>query len=294
MTVSGIRSPLELRVFQVNGIALHVVLAGPASRKPLIFLHGFPEFWFAWRRQIDHFVSSGYRVIVPDQRGYNLSDKPAGIRSYSIDLLTKDVVEVVDRVAGSKAFVVGHDWGGAVTWHLAARYPEKVSRAAMLSVPHPRVFMKNLMFNPAQLRRSAYMFFFQLPWLPEFILRSGDWALLVRALRDTSPAGVFSDSDLERYKESWARKDALTAMLNWYRAGLWCPSKFALDPEASQVKVPALVIWGKNDQFACEDMAAESLRYCDDGHLELFENATHWIHHEQPERLNNLLSQFFA
>lgn len=138
------------------------------------------------------------------------------------------------------------------------------------------------------------MFFFQLPWLPEFILRSGDWALLVRALRDTSPAGVFSDSDLERYKESWARKDALTAMLNWYRAALFHPSKLASDRIASQVKVPALVIWGKNDQFACEDMAAESLRYCDDGHLELFENATHWIHHEQPERLNNLLSQFFA
>ena len=292
MTLSGIWSPLEFRVFHVNGIALHVVLAGPASGKPLVFLHGFPEFWFAWRHQIDHFVSSGYRVIIPDQRGYNLSDKPAGIASYSIDLLVKDVVGVLDTVADSKAFVVGHDWGAVVTWYLAARYPERVSRTAMLSAPHPRIFIKNLI-KPAQLRRSWYLFFFQLPWLPERILRSRDWALPVRVLRDTSPRGVFSDADLEQYKESWSRKGALTGMLNWYRAALLCPSKFAVDPEASRVKVPALLIWGKNDHFADEVMARESLQYCDDGHLEMFETATHWFQHEQPTRVNNLLSQFF-
>jgi epoxide hydrolase 4 len=294
MAPSGIRSPLEFRVFHVNGIALHVVLAGPTSGKPLILLHGFPEFWFAWRRQIDHFVSSGYRVIIPDQRGYNLSDKPADIASYSIDLLAKDVVGVLDITANSRAFVVGHDWGAAVTWYLAARYSDRVDRVAILSVPHPRVFIKNLIMNPAQLRRSWYIFFFQLPWLPEFILRKRDWALLVRVLGNTSPSGVFSDSDLERYKESWARKDAVTTMLNWYRATLRLPLKLALDPEASRVRVPALLIWGKNDQFAGKAMARESLRYCDDGHLEMLESATHWIQHEQPGQVNTLLSQFFA
>ena len=294
MTLSGIRSPLEFRVFHINGIALHVVLAGPASGKPLVFLHGFPECWFAWRLQIDHFVSSGYRVIIPDQRGYNLSDKPAGIASYSMDVLAKDVVGVLDTVTDSKASVVGHDWGAGVTWYLAARYSERVSRTAMLSVPHPRIFIKNLLMNPAQLRRSWYLFFFQLPWLPEFVLRRRDWALLVLVLRNTSPPGIFSDRDLEQYKKSWARKGALTGMLNWYRAALLRPSKFAVDPEASRVKVPALLIWGKNDQFAGEAMARESLQYCDDGHLEVFETATHWVQHEQPARVNNLLSQFFA
>jgi epoxide hydrolase 4 len=294
MKVSGIRSPLELRVLHINGIALHVVFAGPASGTSLVFLHGFPEFWFAWRRQIDHFVSSGYRVILPDQRGYNLSEKPAGIPSYSIDVLAKDVVGVLDNVAASKTFVVGHDWGAAVAWYLAARYSDRVQRTAMLSVPHPRVFLKNLTMNPAQLRRSWYMLFFQLPWLPERILRRRDWALLVRVLRDTSPPGVFSDSDLEQYKESWARKGALTGMLNWYRAAPLRPSKFFLDSDVSRVKVPALLIWGKNDQFAGETMARESLQYCDDGHLEILENATHWVQHEEPAQLNNLLSQFFA
>ena len=293
MTLSGIRSPLEFRVFNINGIALHVVLAGPASGKPLVFLHGSPEFWFAWRLQIDHFVSLGYRVIIPDQRGYNLSDKPAGIANYSIDLLARDVVGILDTVAASKAFVVGHDWGAAVTWYLAARFSDRVSRTAMLSVPHPRVLIKNLIINPAQLRRSWYVLFFQLPWLPEFILRRRDWALLVRALRNTSSPGVVSDPDLEQYKKSWAMKGALTAMLNWYRAAV-LPPRSALDSEASRVKVPALLIFGKNDQFAGEAMARESLHYCDDGHLEIFETATHWVQYEEPARVNTLLSQFFA
>jgi epoxide hydrolase 4 len=294
MALSGICSPLEFRVFHINGIALHVVLAGPASGKPLLFLHGFPEFWFAWRHQIDHFVSSGYRVIIPDQRGYNLSDKPAGIPSYSVDLLAKDVLGVLDAVTDSRAFVVGHDWGAVVSWYLAARYSERISRAAMLSAPHPRIFIENFIRNPAQLRRSWYLLFFQLPWLPERILRRRDWTLLVRVLRNTSTPGVFSDRDLEQYKKSWARKDALTAMLNWYRAALLRPSKFALDSKVSRVKVPALIILGKNDQFMDEAMARESLLYCDDGHLEMFETATHWVQHEEPAQVNTLLSQFFA
>ena len=156
------------------------------------------------------------------------------------------------------------------------------------------MFIKNLLINPAQLWRSWYILFFQLPWLPELLLRRRDWSLLVRVLRNTSPAGAFSDADLERYKESWARKAALTAMLNWYRAALLRPSKFALDSEASRVKVPALLIWGKNDRFVGEAMARESLAYCDDGRLEIFETATHWVQHEEPAQINSLLSEFFA
>ena len=160
MAPSGICSPLEFRVFHINGIALHVVLAGPASGKPLILLHGFPEFWFAWRRQIDHFVSSGYRVIIPDQRGYNLSDKPAGIASYSIDLLAKDVVGVLDTVADSKAFVVGHDWGAVVTWYLAARYSGKGSPRRDVERPASSGFHKESHHEPrAAAEELVYILF---------------------------------------------------------------------------------------------------------------------------------------
>ena len=148
--------------------------------------------------------------------------------------------------------------------------------------------------NPAQLRKSWYIFLFQLPWLPEIILRRREWSPLVKALQDTSLPGVFSNFDLDQYKQSWARKGALTTMLNSYRAALLRPTKVALDPETSRIKLPALLIWGKNDQFAVEAMARESLAYCDDGHLEMFETASHWIQHEQSAQLNNLLSEFFA
>src|SRR5215469_8807691 len=162
MKVAKIGSPLESRIFEIDGVSLHVVLAGPANGKPLIFLHGFPEFWFAWRDQIDYFVSSGYRVIIPDQRGYNLSDKPAGILNYSINLLAGDIVGLLDKVATSKAFIVGHDVGAAVTWYLVAQYPDRFMRAAILSAPHFRVLLEQLITNPAQLRKSWYIFFFQL------------------------------------------------------------------------------------------------------------------------------------
>jgi pimeloyl-ACP methyl ester carboxylesterase len=164
----------------------------------------------------------------------------------------------------------------------------------MLSAPHPRIFIKNLIASPAQLRRSWYMLFFQLPLLPECILRMRNWALLVSVLRNTSPPGVFSGSDIENYKESWSKRGALTAMLNWYRAVLFGPSKFALGSDDLRVKMPALLIWGKNDQFLDQAMARESLRYCDDGHLEIFETASHWVQHEEPAQVNHLLSQFFA
>jgi epoxide hydrolase 4 len=177
---------------------------------------------------------------------------------------------------------------------LVARYPDRFLRTAILSAPHFRLWIKHVLTNPAQLRKSWYIFFFQLPWLPEVILRRKNWQLLLRVLRDTSPRGVFSDPDLQQYKKSWAKKGALTAMLNWYRAALLRPSKFALDSKASRVKVPALLIWGKNDQFVGEAMARQSLQYCDDGHLEMFKTATHWVQHEEPAQVNILLSQFFA
>ena len=164
----------------------------------------------------------------------------------------------------------------------------------MLSVPHPRIFIKNLIINPAQLRRSWYLLFFQLPWLPERILRRRDWALLVRALRNTSPPGVFSDPDLEQYKESWARKGALTAMLNWYRAALLRPSKFALDPEASRVKVPALLIWGKTTSSWVKQWPEKVFNTVMMDTLKCLRLRPIGSNTKSPHEVNNLLSQFFA
>ena len=130
--------PVEFLPLRTNGITLHAAAAGPAEGKLVILLHGFPEFWYGWRHQIAPLAASGLRILAPDQRGYNLSDKPAGIAAYRLDTLADDVIGLADALGREHFAVVGHDWGGVVAWRLAARNPERVTRAVILNAPHPR------------------------------------------------------------------------------------------------------------------------------------------------------------
>lgn len=285
-----ISSHLTHKYISTNGIRLHVAEAGKSDGELIIFLHGFPEFWYAWRYQIDHFVQAGYLVVVPDQRGYNLSEKPKGIAAYHLDLLAKDVMGLIDFYQREKAFIVGHDWGGVAAWWLAITSPERVQKLAVLNVPHPKVMRKNLATNPSQRRRSRYVFLFQLPWLPERRMRKDNWDYCVRALQRTSRSGTFSDDDIELYREAWSQTGAVTGMLNWYRAGLRNRPKRPLE---QQVTVPTLLIWGAKDRFLGREMAQESIDWCDYGRLEFIEDATHWIQHEEAGKVNGLIEEFF-
>src|SRR5919108_2249250 len=174
-----------------NGVKLHVVQAGSLDGKLLIFLHGFPEFWFGWRHQIDFFAQQGFRVWVPDQRGYNLSDKPKGLDAYNIDQLAGDVVGLIDAANVKKAYIVGHDWGASVAWWTAITYPERVERLVILNVPHPVVMRKKLQSSFAQLRKSWYIFFFQLSWLPEALARMNNFSAVVQSMQNSSRPGTF-------------------------------------------------------------------------------------------------------
>jgi len=159
-----------------SGICLHVANAGPTDGPLVVLLHGFPEFWYGWRHQIAILAEAGLRVVAPDQRGYNLSDKPAGIAAYRLDTLAEDIVGLAAALGGERFAVVGHDWGGVVAWHLAARFPERVTRAAILNAPHPATLRSYARRRPGQLLKSWYVGFFQLPRLPELALRaSGFW-----------------------------------------------------------------------------------------------------------------------
>lgn len=178
---------LEFRHVVANGLRFHVAMAGPADGPLVVLLHGFPEFWYGWRNQLSPLAEAGFRVWAPDQRGYNLSDKPRGVAAYAIGHLAADVAALIQTAGRERAIVVGHDWGGAVTWHLAEHFPERVERAVVVNVPHPTVMLHHLKRNPRQLWRSWYMFFFQLPWLPERLLTFRQGALLARSLR--RPAG---------------------------------------------------------------------------------------------------------
>ena len=269
-----------------NPVTLHVVQAGPEDGPLIILLHGFPEFWYGWKHQIQPLADAGFRVWVPDQRGYNLSDKPTGIDAYRLDTLVADVIGLIDAAGQQKAVIVGHDWGAAVAWWTAVSHPERVERLVVMNVPHPVAMKKFARRDLGQMRRSWYIGFFQLPWLPETLSRLGNWSALVRTLLSSSRPGTFRRADLEHYKTAWSQPGALTSMINWYRAALQKPP--ARQPSI-RVIVPTLLIWGTQDKFLKREMAQPSIDLCDNGRVVFLENATHWVQHEEPERVNELI-----
>ncbi len=274
-----------------NGVNLHVVQAGPADGPLVILLHGFPEFWYGWRNQIPALAQAGYCVWAPDQRGYNLSAKPAGVAAYQLDKLAADVVGLLDAAGRQQAYLVGHDWGAAVTWRIANRYPQRIAKAAVLNVPHPFVLAKYLRRSWRQMLRSTYIAFFQLPGLPERLMAIRNWQPLVDAMRRTAPPGLFPDAEMQRYRAAWSQPGAMMAMLNWYRAIVQQPPSWSPSP---RIKPPLLMIWGTADSALERTLAPLSMELCDQGRLHLIEGASHWVQHEAPEQVNQLLLEHLA
>ncbi|GAB3300684.1 alpha/beta fold hydrolase [Hymenobacter humi] len=279
---------VEHQQVSTNGLQLHVAQSGPADGPLVVLLHGFPEGWYAWRYQIGPLAQAGYRVWAPDQRGYNLSDKPHHVRDYTIDKLAADVIGLMDAAGAQTAAVVGHDWGAAVAWYLAAHHPARIHRAAVLNVPHPQVLAQALRRNPRQFAKSWYVFFFQLPWLPECLARLRGWWVARQALLRTSADGVFSHQDLNAYREAWNQPRAMRSMINWYRAAGRFAGRLS---KTGRVKVPVHIIWGENDAFLEADLARQSLQLCDAGRL-TYLPASHWVQHEIPNEVNELLLKF--
>jgi pimeloyl-ACP methyl ester carboxylesterase len=274
-----------------SGVTLSVAHAGPESGPPVVLLHGFPEPWTCWRHQIDSLAGAGYRVLAPDQRGYGQSDKPPRIADYALGELAADVVGLIEATGRERVALVGHDWGAIVAWWVALHHADRLDRLIILNGPHPLAFHRFVRSHPTQLVRSWYVFFFQLPALPEWNFRRRNWSALTRALRATSRPGTFSDLDLDSYRQAWSEPGALRAMIHWYRAALRHSPKPPADP---RVKVPTLLIWGLRDRFLSPGLAEASLAYCDRGRLEAIDDATHWVQHEEPELVNRLMLEFLA
>ena len=280
---------MDYQIIETNRIRLNVAQAGLDENPLVILLHGFPEFSYGWRKQIPHLVEAGFRVWAPDQRGYNLSDKPDGLAAYSLDQLAADVVGLIDAAGQEQAFLVGHDWGAAVAWWVAAKYPDRIAKLINMNVPHGSVMQKHLRSSFAQLRKSWYIFFFQIPWLPEMLAQAQNWKIASASLVKTSRHGTFTDSDLEKYRQAWSQPKAYISMLNWYRAMIQKPPK---PPASSRITMPTLLIWGAKDKFLGREMAQPSIDRCDNGRLVFIEEATHWVQHEEAERVNELIVSF--
>jgi pimeloyl-ACP methyl ester carboxylesterase len=279
---------LENQRVNVGEVSLNVVLAGPPKGEPVVLLHGFPEFWYAWRKPMALLAQAGFRVIVPDQRGYNLSDKPEGIAAYTIDKLAGDVAGLISALGYERVNLAGHDWGGGVAWQVVLRYPERVKRFAVIDTPHPQA---SIGFASKEDRIQWYWTFMQIPWLPELSARLGNYGLLTSNLRNTSEPDTFPAKVMDRFRSAWDQPGARTAMVNWYRAAYQMPQP--LEGER-RVGIPTLVIVAPKDAFIPGDLTRRSMQFLDAGQLVELQTGTHWVIQEEPERIAKLLIDFFS
>lgn len=281
---------IEHLTFDLAGVKIHAVAAGPQDGPLVILLHGYPEFWYGWRGQIPPLASAGFRVVVPDQRGYNQSSKPEDWQAYRLPDLVGDVLGIANRLQREKFMLAGHDWGGMVAWACAMGHQDRIARLAILNAPHPSVFGKYARTHPAQLLRSWYVIFMQLPFLPEYLFSAGDFRAMTGVLARMSRPGTFSEADFEAYREAWRKPGAPKAMINWYRALLRSP------PPAGNpmIEIPVRILWGARDTALSADLAPLSLRYCKRGELTMFPEATHWLQHEELAAVSMALVEFFA
>lgn len=278
----------EYRYIETNSTRLHVLAVGEPENPLVVLLHGFPEYHRSWDRQVDDLAGAGFYVLVPDQRGYNLSDKPKRIGDYTLDQLALDVVGLIDSSGADMAAIAGHDWGAAVAWQLGIMHPERVERLIIVNVPHPVVFQWFYKNDKEQRKRSSYIARFQLPILPESMLRRNDFQYLENILIETSLKGSFSSDELAAYKEAWGQQGALSGMLNWYRAMV----RRSSPPVDPRVSVKTLIIWGRKDRFLKQEMGEASLDYCEDGTIHYIDDATHWVLRDRPKEVNRLMIDF--
>ena len=282
---------VEFHLLETNGIRLHAAVAGPEDGELVVLLHGFPEFSYGFHHQMEALAASGYRVVAPDQRGYHLSDKPERIDDYTIDKLSGDIAGLIEAFGETSAIVIGHDWGGAVAWHLAASKPDYVKKLIAINIPHPAAMPRVFLKNPLQWLKSSYMAFFQLPEVPEKLMAANNFESMKQAMKGTARPDAFTEQELERYKDAWSQPGALTGMLNWYRA---IRKGSLMQMPKAPLRMPVRIIWGLGDQFLSPMLATESLKFCENAELVWVGEATHWVHHEQPEIVNRLIKEFLA
>ena len=280
------------------GIRLHCAEAGRDGAPPVVFVHGFPEFWYAWKDVLPAFADR-WHAVAPDLRGFNLSSKPEAVDAYRVDRLVADLDGLIRGLGHERAAVVAHDWGGVAAWALAIAMPQRISRLVILNAPHPVPFARLLAGDPAQQAASAYMNWLRRPGA-EVALAADGFALFDRFFVGTSPPAWFDGEARAAYHAAWAQPGAIAGGLAYYRASpLYPPEgddpgarRLSLDPARFMVRVPTMVIWGERDQALLPSLLDGLEALVPDLAVERIPDCSHWLAHEAPERVAALIRRF--
>ncbi len=273
------------------GARLHCAEMGPADGPLVVLLHGFPQFWYAWRDIAPRLADAGYRVVAPDQRGYNFSSKRG---PFTVNALTQDIVNLVNALGRPRAHIVGHDWGGAIAWALGSARPEVVDRLAVINLPHLKSFFTAaLRGNLTQLAKSYYIGLIQIPRLPEAALSANGFRGMKKALTDSALPGTYSDEVLRRYVSAWAKPGALRAMLGWYRAIPAQAARNQLQPYMQAIAARTLVLFGERDVALDVRVAVEGMKDVPNGRLIRFPDNSHFLPEERQAEVADLLVEHF-
>src|SRR5579871_1915084 len=293
-------SKFEDKYAKVNGVRLHYITTGNG---PLIlFLHGFPEFWYEWKNQLTEF-GKDHQAVAPDMRGYNLSDKPEALDQYQMTVLVEDVRALADNLSPGRKFVlVAHDWGGAVAWSFAIAHPDLLEKLVIINAPHPGVFAKLLASDPAQQKASQYMLMFRSEQAEKTLSDNDDAMLVNIVLAGGLKSGAFTEEDKAAYLKAWSQPGALTGGLNYYRSNRVCPpapgaapstGNFAIDDRLA-VKVPTLVIWGEKDTALLTQNLDGLDQFVPQLTIRRIPDASHWVVHEKSAEVNRYIRDFIG
>jgi pimeloyl-ACP methyl ester carboxylesterase len=269
---------IEERYVETNGIKLHTIIVG--SGEPLILLHGFPEFWYCWSKVI-LYLKNDFKLIIPDMRGYNLSDKPKGVENYKLEILVEDIKGLSEELGLKKFNLAGHDWGGAISWILAEKYPELLNKLIILNAPHHKIFTQKLRTDKEQQKASFYIFEFYKPDGEKFIIENN-----YEQLKKFVFTKSFSDHDKKRYIEAWSQAGAIEGSVNYYRANR------SFKEWKGIIDVPTLVIWGMKDLFLTPQLLDGLNKYVKNLRIEKNEESSHWITHDAPEFVSSKIRKF--
>lgn len=293
---------LEHHYAEVNGIRLHYVSCGAPTQPLMLFVHGFPEFWYAWHNQLHEF-SRGYHAVAVDLRGFNLSDKPADVKVYRVKYQVEDLRQLIGALGHQSCILVAHDWGGAAAWNLAADHPAMVSKLVIINSPHPVTFARALRDHPGQIAASQYMLLFR-DAKAERVMSANNFERLAGMFGQMGNGkGPLTAAEQALYRQAWAQPGALTGGLNYYRASPLYPptpggdpgaTALTLDPAMFTVRVPTLILWGERDAALLPVLLDGIEEVVPDVRIQRVPEGSHWVVHEFPEVVNRAIREFAA